>query len=514
MYGLYNKIDNITSATPQVVNVQQVANFIGSSLMLFNFGSNSNTDIIFVQSPGSPGDPIAVFPGSGIRLNGSFTQIEVTGMNPAGTTYQLTVSEIEASLPNYIISSSGGGGGGGGGAPTGAPYLLSGNTVDPALTAGVAIGALPSDKLRFSVPLPLSSDLTNVIFPLESAVDVGNGYNVGTGGGVGHIFQLTDAAHPGGIDIGSIRFMKVAGLAHYDLEITGIGGEVLMTINSINGPYSSGITFTGKALLQTTGSDDLVLQTVNGNTLVRAQTHDVVKFGVGTVTLQESGKFQGVNNVTVQAATGKSLTLTTDGGQSGIGIDDSAGDTVQIVAGGNAWLFNDVHGDLSGPGTQGAEIKNIHAATADSSAPTWGQVKGYASPYQTINFGASSTGATSDSRAMLYGPPYAAAVNNTYSNTWFWTGRAGKISGGQLLAESGPTGVSDQVFTIYKNGVPTTWTATLTATFISGSAAFVNSGADVTFTPSDIINIGCVVGNDPTDVGALNVQAFVHLTYS
>lgn len=83
------------------------------------------------------GNALSIPAGIALVFGGPVNEMTLTGT--VGQKYTVYASAVAGT---FSVTGSSGGGGGGGGAPTTAPYLLDGASVDPALTNGVAVGAL------------------------------------------------------------------------------------------------------------------------------------------------------------------------------------------------------------------------------------------------------------------------------------------------------------------------------------------------------------------------------------
>lgn len=416
---------------------------------------------------------------------------------------------------------AGGGGGGGGGAPTDAKYLLYDAGTPGSLSHALAIGSLPFEKLPFIYSFSPGSNANQALFPIQLEADLSGGYNFTTGGGVGLIFRIKDQANPGGTDYGSIRFIRNSGVAT-DVGFHGITGDPIATIqgNQGNG-QGGGLRFLGTGYfdITTTGNNPLrILTEGSGHIMVRTNGHDVAKFSTGYIEFQEAGSLKGMSDVTVQSATGSTLTLTNANGNSGVQIKSGDTTPVQIMVNNHAWAFDSTAGDLSGPGTHAAEIKNIKDGTTPQSAATVNQVTNAisgASSKQTINFGATTTGTTSQQRYLLYGPPYGPAAVGGYTDTIFRCFRSGTITAGHMYAVTGPDGDillnGTQTYRVFVNNVDKLMTATDHVNWVGSSVPFV--GGPVNFNAGDLIQIVSDVGADVT-TGALKVSVFLDLSFT
>jgi len=475
---------------PQTLNFRNLAGFDAQEVLVCN---DDQTHIYTVTVQGSS---CSLGPGEKLKFPGTMWEITLNGTGFA----RVMAAELTGNLPDFSGITVVGGGGGGGGAPANAQYLLYGAGVPGALTNAHATEALGVPIL---FQLLDSGGEHTVGYPI--ALTLNNQTTTITDGGVGLVFRVEDLS--GGTDYGQFKFLGDS--LHSKLTVTGKTGASFFTFRHTAGGAPAGFVLENgqDGLLATQGGHALYLAaTSGGGVWIHDNGHNIVKFTTGLATFQEASKITtDTHNLTVE---GLSLTLESTGGGAGILIGST---TVEVDANGNAWLF-DAAGALNAPST---EIKTIADATADTSAPSWGQVKTYANALasrQVLSWGASSTGTTGQQLRLQYGPPYTAATSSSSTDTVFLTFDNGSITAGHLFAVTAPTGVDDQIFTVYKNGVATGMTATVPVGFVGSSVAF--AGGPIAFSSGDVIQIVSDVGADVTDVGAQIVTAFLRVTYN
>ena len=456
-FGIYNKFGSVVTGSPVLIDVQADANFIGQALLLVSFGKMGGTgsdDAITFRESGNPGDPFAVLAFCLLRVNGQFTQLEIATASTTPQFFQLSIAESVGVLPEFsVLSTGGGGGGGGGGAPTNAPYLLQGPA--GSLPAAVDITSL-GGGLSFIINDGSSTggSLSPVLTSKRVTTDT-----FSTGTGIAMPFVLDDTT--GSVQLGAFEWIK-SHTTHSDLYIKGYYGEDLASLKAgVGGPITFAFPAFQNGAVGTNGSGSLTLFTAgNAGVNFNVNGHDTMTIGQGTMEFKES--FTISNPLHTTTLSGTSVTILEATNSTGIVVSPT---NLEVDVEGLSWTF-DNGGNINCPN---GEIKTIHDATADTSAPSWGQVKSYVSGSfaKAIQvFGATTTGPNLfDIYALLCGGMYGPGLDFSGGLTEAYRFRATgtiEITELRVACDVGPTG-GPQSFQLWHNGLITGGSVLLTA---------------------------------------------------